>query len=107
MKVRRKDDLPPEALTPTRHPPLSALLTTSELALALGRSDTYVLALKRAGYVFQYADRTTVDHVLDWLAVHPEFRSTNYIRAPRSRQADPVPVQLAGGDTAVDPVNCR
>jgi hypothetical protein len=56
------------------------LLNIEGLAKALGRSQFYVSAMKKAGYVMQYGTRTTRDHALAWLEANPGFRSSRAYR---------------------------
>jgi hypothetical protein len=54
-------------------------LTTKELAAALGRSRTYVCAMKRHGFAQVMPGRYTLAAAVDWLHRHPAFRfSTAY-----------------------------
>ncbi len=56
------------------------LLNVQSLAKALGRSQFYVCAMKKAGYVMQYGTQTTLDHALAWLEANPDFRTTRAYR---------------------------
>ncbi len=56
------------------------LLNVQALAKALGRSEFYVYAMKKAGYGMQYGTRTTLDHALAWLEANPGFRTTRVYR---------------------------
>jgi len=49
-------------------------LNKKQLATSLGRSRTYVSAMCRAGFVFQYGGLTTLEEALDWLRANPDFR---------------------------------
>jgi hypothetical protein len=55
-------------------------LNTQELAAAIRRSEFYVYAMKKAGYVMQYGTRTTLDHALAWPEANPGFRTTRVYR---------------------------
>ena len=50
------------------------------MSKALGRSEFYVYAMKKAGYVMQYGTQTTLDHALAWLEANPGFRTTRAYR---------------------------
>jgi len=56
------------------------LLNGRDLAKAIGRSPFYVCAMKKAGYVMLYGSKTTQVHALEWLAAHPDFRTTEYAK---------------------------
>ncbi len=56
------------------------LLNIQGLAKALERSQFYVSAMKKAGYVMQYGTKTTRDHALAWLEANPGFRSSRVYR---------------------------
>jgi len=49
------------------------LLSKSKLAERLGRSNSYVSAMVRAGFQVP-CGRTTLRAALDWMAANPEFR---------------------------------
>jgi len=49
------------------------LLSKSQLAERLGRSNSYVSAMVRAGFQVP-CGRTTLRAALDWMAANPEFR---------------------------------
>lgn len=53
-------------------------LSCGALALTLGRHPSYVSAMKSGGYVFTHGTRTLLSDAVDWLAKHPDFRSTGY-----------------------------
>jgi ribosomal protein S6E (S10) len=57
------------------------------LAKALERSQFYVSAMKKAGYVMQYGTKTTRDHALAWLEANPGFRSSRAYRRKRKAVA--------------------
>lgn len=56
------------------------LLNGKELAEELGRSESYVCAMKRAGYRFKYEalGKTTLRHALESLSGAPDFRAGHY-----------------------------
>ena len=54
------------------------LLNIQGLAKALERSQFYVSAMKKAGYVMLYGSKTTQEFALKWLAAHPNFRTSEY-----------------------------
>ena len=54
------------------------LLNVSELANELGRAPSYVTAMKAIGFEFDYGNRCTLAHALEWLRAHPTFRTTGY-----------------------------
>ena len=56
------------------------LLTTKELAAALGRNRTYVVAMKRAGFVMP-GGLATVTEARAWLVRNPCPRSRVQFRA--------------------------
>lgn len=62
------------------------LLNVTQLASKMGKSPAYVTAMKADGYVFEYGNQTTFKHALRWRKAHPQFRSTAYFRAHRSRR---------------------
>jgi hypothetical protein len=53
-------------------------VNSKTLASQMGRSPGYVAAMKAGGYVFTHGTRTLLSHALNWLAEHPEFRTTGY-----------------------------
>lgn len=54
------------------------------LAWRMNKSETYVHAMKRAGYVFTHGPETTYESAMEWRAEHPEFRITKwYLRKPK------------------------
>jgi hypothetical protein len=68
------------------HPLLPQLLNCSRLAHALDVWPGYVTAMRKAGYVFTAAHRTTLQSALAWLAEHPHFRAEHYLNPHRSRK---------------------
>lgn len=64
------------------------LLNLTQLALELGRSRSYVRYMKKAGYVFEYGNRTTFDHALQWLSDNKEFRTTHVMESQTSAICD-------------------
>lgn len=62
------------------------LLSSKQLAHALGRGHNYVWAMKLAGYSMQYGNRTTLAHALAWLEANPGFRDNRTVRgqAPKA-----------------------
>ena len=57
------------------------LLNKSQLAARLGRSNSYVSAMCRAGFQVP-CGRTTLKAAMDWMAAHPDFRMSDaYSRA--------------------------
>lgn len=73
------------------------LLNCKELGEELNRHATYVYAMKRAGFKFNYGNRTTLENALNWLKAHPEFRSTRYRIV--NGQKRPLHLQAATADT--------
>ena len=61
---------------------LDVLVNGKQLAALLGRHETYVIAMKKAGYVFQYSalGKTTLRHALKALARAPSFVADYYQR---------------------------
>jgi hypothetical protein len=58
-------------------------ISGKDLALYMGRSSSYISAMKSAGYEFTHGTRTLLSSALAWLSEHPDFRSTGYrISAP-------------------------
>ena len=53
-------------------------LNSKTLANKLGRSAGYVVAMKSGGYKFTHGTRTLLSDALNWLAEHPDFRTTGY-----------------------------
>lgn len=54
-------------------------LNGKQLAEAIGRSQTYVIAMKKVGgYKFSHGNRSLPNHALKWIADHPEFRVSSY-----------------------------
>jgi hypothetical protein len=67
-----------EANTPAAHSVTSLLLSGQQLAAHLGRHPTYISAMKAIGFEFDYGNRCTLAHALNWLKDHPNFRTTGY-----------------------------
>jgi hypothetical protein len=55
-------------------------VNSKTLAAKLERSPGYIAAMKSAGYKFSHGTRTLVSDALNWLAEHPDFRTTGYRR---------------------------
>lgn len=70
----------------------SPLYNGIQLASALGKSPTYVTAMKHAGYEFTHGTMTTLESAHAWLAAFPQFRACHYlaqgadVRLPNLRQ---------------------
>jgi len=60
----------------------TARLTPKELAAALGRSRTYVYAMRAQGFRMP-GNMATLQQALDWLERRPRFRTTAYCRTDR------------------------
>lgn len=63
------------------------LLSKSQLATALGRSNSYVSAMCRAGFQVP-CGRTTLRAALDWMAANPDFRVRDAYK-PLTRRKSP------------------
>jgi hypothetical protein len=61
---------------------LDTLVNGKQLAALLGRHETWVIAMKKAGYVFQYPalKKTTLRHALKALSRAPSFVADYYHR---------------------------
>jgi len=57
------------------------LLSKSQLAERLGRSNSYVSAMCRAGFPVP-CGRTTLRAALDWMAANPDFRVRDAYQRP-------------------------
>lgn len=68
---------------------MGKLLNTTQLARAMGRSRSYVVAMKRSGYEFSHGMLTTVQHANAWLKKHPTFRSSDYRQASSMSDRSP------------------
>ncbi len=66
----------------TRMKDLDTLVNGKQLAALLGRHETWVIAMKKAGYVFQYPalKKTTLRHALKALSRAPSFVADYYQR---------------------------
>ena len=63
------------------------LYNALELAAELGRSEFYIYAMKKSGYAMLYGTQTTRRHALDWLAAHPDFRTTGAYKRKAKQKA--------------------
>ena len=55
-------------------------LNAKQLAAELGRSRSYITAMKRAGYVFEFGTTTTYSHACIWLKKNGnQFRASHYL----------------------------
>lgn len=68
---------------------MEKLLNTNELASALGRSRSYVAAMKKSGYLFSHGMRTTLSHAIAWLGKRPDFKSTGYYQSSAKHDRSP------------------
>ena len=61
---------------------LDTLANGKKLSDLLGRHETYVVAMKKAGYVFEYPalGKTTLRHALKALSRAPQFVADYYLR---------------------------
>ena len=57
-------------------------LTGTQLGKELGHGRTYVWAMKLAGFEFDLGTRCTLGHARNWLALHPDFRTTQVVERP-------------------------
>ncbi len=55
--------------------PMNEILTTVELAAALGRHRTYISAMKKAGYHGFSYNQHHLETAIKWLAAHPKWSS--------------------------------
>jgi hypothetical protein len=52
------------------------LYNSKELAEAMKVHPTYISAMKRAGYQFEYGHQTTPEHAMAWRKANPDFTKT-------------------------------
>lgn len=79
-------------------------LNIKDLAAAIGRSRSYVEAMRQAGYQFTHANRSLASDALRWLRRNPEFRSTSYRwgkKGASKRLPRPQPVAAGNSDAQV------
>ncbi|HEX4342607.1 MAG TPA: hypothetical protein VH255_04405 [Verrucomicrobiae bacterium] len=61
---------------------MSTLLNAKQVAAQIGRNENYITAMKRAGYELPYPGRTTLEHILAWLAHNrATFIASHYLMA--------------------------
>ena len=65
---------------------MSDLLNCTRLAEELDVWPGYVTAMRKAGYVFTAAYRTTLASALEWLADNPDFRAEHWLKAKPSKK---------------------